>query len=178
MQRATDLSTAELISAQQFDEASFDYKSHMSVQESLSLEIAEIDHAISLSEIRAPFSGIVARKLSEVGQWLKVGDPLLTMVSLDRVEVIVDLPEFHLNAIRLGLKAKVEFEALGGAVFSGAVTAILPEALSDARTFAVHVSVDNPKLNIRAGMLGLVNFQPSNERSSIVVRRDALVRKE
>jgi RND family efflux transporter MFP subunit len=91
---------------------------------------------------------------------------------------VVELPESYVGIVRLGLNAKVQFEALGGSEFPGTVTAILPETSNDARTFPVQVSVDNPKLSIKAGMLGLVEFQPSNVRPVTVVPKDALVRKD
>jgi len=40
-----------------------------------------------------------------VGQWLKVGDPLLTMLALEPMEILVELPESYLGAVRPGQHA-------------------------------------------------------------------------
>jgi len=103
--RSSTLSKAQLISTEQLDDARFEYQSQASLAESLRSEIDELDHSISLGEIRAPFGGIVSRKLTEVGQWLKVGDPLLTMLALEPMEILVELPESYLGAVRPGQHA-------------------------------------------------------------------------
>jgi RND family efflux transporter MFP subunit len=177
-ERASTLSKAQLISTEQLDDARFEQRSQSALAESLRSEIAELEHSISLGEIRAPFGGIVSRKLTEVGQWLKIGDPLVTMLALEPMEVLVELPESYLGAVRPGQHTKVEFDALKSATFAGVVSAILPEASGDARTFPVLVSVENPRAQVRGGMLAMVEFQSVGARGGVVVPRDALVRKD
>ena len=58
------------------------------------------------------------------------------------------------------------------------MSAVLPEASGDARTFPVLVSVENRKGHVRGGMLAMVEFQSASARAGVVVPSDALVRKD
>lgn len=54
-------------------------------------ELAEAERALSKTTIRAPFRGRVASISGELGQFVRVGDNLITLESTDAVEVVAEL---------------------------------------------------------------------------------------
>ncbi|MCH7987975.1 MAG: HlyD family efflux transporter periplasmic adaptor subunit [Planctomycetes bacterium] len=56
---------------------------------------------------RAPFSGYIVSEHTYVGQWLSKGDPVVTMVMLDNVDVLVNIDQEDLQHVQLGRTADV-----------------------------------------------------------------------
>jgi membrane fusion protein, multidrug efflux system len=86
--------------------------------------LAQAELNLERTSIKAPTSGIVSRKAVEVGQLVQPGQPLLALVSLDDVWVIANFKETQLDEVRVGQRARVEVDALGGRDFNGHVDSI------------------------------------------------------
>jgi RND family efflux transporter MFP subunit len=55
-------------------------------------QIAQVDAKIRDSKSIAPFSGVISRKMVEVGDTVQPGQPLLMFANLDHLQVKVDVP--------------------------------------------------------------------------------------
>jgi membrane fusion protein (multidrug efflux system) len=62
-------------------------------------------------EVRAPVAGIVSRKSVQPGQVIQAGQPLLALVSLDRIWVVASYKESQLRRMRPGQPASVYVDA-------------------------------------------------------------------
>ena len=175
LKRANELFQARVIAREQLDDSLYERDALEARSESLRASIAEIDLSIAQSVIHAPFSGVVTRKLTEVGQWVKEGDPVLEILSLDELEVAVQVPEIHIGKVRLGQSARVRLEAYPKLALAGKVSVVVPEADPDARTFPVKISVSSASGKVRAGMLATVSLAPAAPRRAVMVPKDALV---
>ncbi len=176
--RANELFEAQVVSKEMLDDSLFEREALEARSESLRASIAEVDLEIRQSIIHAAFDGVVTRKLTEIGQWVSVGDPLLEILSLDQLEVAIEVPEVHIAKVRFGQTARVRLEAYPDTVLTGKVSVIVPEADPDARTFPVKISVSAAGGKVRTGMLVTVSLQPSAPRRATIVPKDALVRQE
>jgi membrane fusion protein (multidrug efflux system) len=78
---------------------------------------------LSFTSISAPVSGIVSRKMVEVGQLVQPGQTLLSVVSDSGVFVTANLKETQLARVRVGQKVELEVDAYG-AVAEGEVESI------------------------------------------------------
>lgn len=175
LRRAQELFDAALIAAEDLDKAEVELNALDARVVSLEASMAEIDLGIEGSVIRAPFDGAVSEKLTEVGGWIRTGDPVLELVSADDLEVSAEVPEIHFSKLRVGQKAQVRLEALPGKTLTGQVQATAPEADPQARTFAVKVAVQSNGGLVRPGMVATVKFAPSAPRTVTLVPKDALV---
>ncbi|WP_018693842.1 efflux RND transporter periplasmic adaptor subunit [Algicola sagamiensis] len=68
--------------------------------------LQEIDYRIEELEIKAPYSGIVINKMSDIGEWLTLGDPLIFLQRNDRFLLNVAIPMHYLEYIQ-GLGSQV-----------------------------------------------------------------------
>ena len=175
LKRANELFEASVISQAQLDDSLYEREALEARSESLRASIAEIDLTITQSVIHAPFSGVVTHKLTEIGQWVRIGDPILEILSLDELEVAVEVPEIHIGKVRLGQTARVRLQAFPDTALTGKVSVIVPEADPDARTFPVKISVPSASGEVRTGMLATVSLAPSASRRAVIVPKDALV---
>jgi membrane fusion protein, multidrug efflux system len=91
-------------------------------QAQAALEQAQLN--LQYTTVKAPAAGVVSRKTIEAGQVVQAGQPLLALVTLEDVWVTANFKETQLNEMRVGQRAIVEVDALGGKQFNGHVDSI------------------------------------------------------
>jgi membrane fusion protein (multidrug efflux system) len=74
--------------------------------------------------VRAPVAGIVSKKSVEPGQIIQPGQPLMTVIPLDRVWITANFKETQLKNMRIGLPVTVEVDAYGGREYKGKIESI------------------------------------------------------
>lgn len=77
--------------------------------------------------IRAPATGFIAKRRSQVGQRVKPGDPLLNIVPLDHLWVEANIWENRMSDVRPGQEAIISVDLYGGRkTYHGVVEGIVP----------------------------------------------------
>ena len=112
-----------------------------------------------------------------MGEWLAVGAPVVEVLSLDELEVRVEVPEQYFRNLNPGARATVSFESLCGFSTTGLVSAIVPRADPQARTFPLKVRIANREGRIGVGMLAQVSFPAGESYRATVVPKDAIIRR-
>jgi RND family efflux transporter MFP subunit len=141
-------------------------------------QISQLNDLLAKKTIMAPFSGFVAEKHTEVGQWVEQGGGIVTLIDLEYVRVVVQVPERYVDKIRVGEGASVSVESLGNKGFPGKIIAVIPEGDREARTFPVKVEIKNKNFRIKSGMLCHVTFPLGKPYPALLVPKDALVNRD
>ena len=175
LQRARELSEGGVYSQQQLDDALFEFSAWQGRLERLTAEIEQFKHDIEQTTIRAPYDGVVVRENTQVGEWLEVGGAVVELLSLERLEVSLDLPERYFAALRMKTQVRISFESLPGMEFDGQVQTIIPRADPLARTFPIKLSLSNPQGRIAVGMLARVTLPIGEPYMGTLVPKDAVV---
>jgi RND family efflux transporter MFP subunit len=125
------------------------------------------------------FDGYITAENTEVGQWLKQGDPVAEVAALDEVEVRVHVVEQYVPHIRVGMSVSVQIPALPDVPLSGTVSAVVPQADVQARTFPVKVRVKNQLSEdgplVKSGMYARVLLPTGSRETALLVSKDAIV---
>jgi RND family efflux transporter MFP subunit len=100
---------------------------------------------------------------------------VVEMIDLQRLAVVVNVPERHFTGARKGARARVTFESIPHLDVEGAITAIIPVADPQARTFPVKVEIANHDRAIGVGMSARVAFPSGAASEAVVVPKDAVV---
>jgi len=79
---------------------------------------------LEYATVKAPIKGIVSRKGVEVGQVIQQGQPLMTVIPLDRVWITANFKETQLDKMRPGQRVKIDVDAYGGRKFNGKVESL------------------------------------------------------
>jgi membrane fusion protein (multidrug efflux system) len=79
---------------------------------------------LEYATVKAPVKGIVSRKNVEVGQVIQPGQPLMTIIPLDRVWITANFKETQLEKMRPGQRVSIEVDAYGGREFRGKVESL------------------------------------------------------
>jgi RND family efflux transporter MFP subunit len=175
LERARELFGTKDISQRQLDDAQFEFNAWQGRIEKQKAEIARIKDDLEHHTIAAPFGGVVVRKFTEIGQWLTEGGPVVELMALDELEVVADAPERYFNRLKVGSRTPVTFDALDGLGIEGRISAILPRADPQARTFRVKIRIPNRGGRIGVGMLAQIALAEGEPYRATVVPKDAVV---
>lgn len=130
------------------------------------------------TRLGAPFAGRVASVKVVPGQWVRQGDELVTVVSLDPMRVEVQVLESEIAHLAPGRTATVTFAAFPGERFEGQVRSINPIVESGTRTARVTVLVRNPAGRILPGMYARVSLEARRYDGRILVPRSAILERD
>ncbi|MBT8100090.1 MAG: efflux RND transporter periplasmic adaptor subunit [Gammaproteobacteria bacterium] len=111
------------------------------------LKRAELD--LDYMNIRAPFDGALQARSVEVGDFVKVGDPIATFVDNRKIIVSANVSEFDAAFVRVGEAAEAKLAT--GERVRGNIRYVAPVADEATRTFAVELEVDNAGGTLRTG---------------------------
>ncbi len=175
LERARELSEGGIYSQQQLDEALFEFNAWQGRIERLRAEIEQFKHDLEQTTIRAPYDGVVVRENTQIGEWLEAGGTVVELLSLEQLEVSLDLPERYFDALRMKAPVRISFESLPGVEFDGQVQSIIPRADPQARTFPIKLSLSNPQGRIAVGMLARVILPIGDPYISTLVPKDAVI---
>ena len=173
--RSKDLFEKKTVPQQQLDESQSELYAWEGRVRLLKARIARIQLDIDHSTIRAPFSGIVTSRQSEVGEWSELGAQLLELLSLEDLEVHVDVPEQYFGSLHPQSTASVSLDAIAGDVFPATVRAVIPRADDKARTFPVKLRLKGADPRIGVGMLARVQLPVGVPVNAVMVPKDAVV---
>jgi RND family efflux transporter MFP subunit len=133
-------------------------------------------HAKNLSDTKlySPISGVMLKKMSEVGEITGVGTPLFVVSDIRTVKVNAYIPESELHHIKLGQQANVLVSSLSE-TFTGKVTEVGSAADAASRAFTIKIALDNPKLHIRPGMIAEVKLASRQNKNALVLPTEAVL---
>ena len=106
----------------------------------------DIDYMI----IRAPFAGALQDRQVEVGDFVKLGDPVAVIVDDRTLIVSASVAEYEAHFVKKGGPGSAKL-ATGESV-NGTIRYIAPVADEATRTFDVELEIDNADGALRAGM--------------------------
>ena len=106
--------------------------------------------ALSQVNIRAPFAGVFDKRDAEVGTYLAPGQPCGTVIELNPLLIVGDVPETEAGKLRVGAPATARL--VDGQMITGRVRYVAREADAQTRTYRVEVTAANPRMDVRSGL--------------------------
>ncbi len=165
--RIKELASQGLATPQQLDQAKTQLQ-----QAKLSKKQAKIGKA--MATVRSPFTGWVARKMAEEGEFAGPGQPIAQLIDYSTVKLTVTVPESDIAYIKVGGEVDVHFTASGithkGKVARRGLMVSMPTA-----TFPVEVHVANEDLMLVPGMRARVRVTQDRLSDVVVVPRDTIL---
>lgn len=177
LERAKDLFAAEVVPQQRLDDAFSQFTAWQGNAEALAVQRARTETDLQRCSVRAPFDGVVVSEQTQVGEWLAVGAPVVELLSLENLHIRVHVPEKFFSNLISGADVTVRFAALPDLEIQGTVSAIIPRADPQARTFPVKIRIANHDRAIGVGMLAEVFLPAGVSYRATVVPKDALLTK-
>ncbi|WBS03045.1 efflux RND transporter periplasmic adaptor subunit [Pseudoduganella sp. SL102] len=123
--------------------------------------------------LRAPLSGVVIDRPAVAGMASDGTQPLLTIADLDRVWIEAAVPSGSLAQVEPGMPATVTAAALAEAV-QGTVSFVGPVLGEATRMATARVTLANPGMRLRPGMLATVDLLGPKGDATVTVAADAV----
>lgn len=168
-ERARDLVEKELISQEEFD--TLDIEFGIAQQ-----ELAEARWAVEKTTFRAPFSGRVTARLTQVGQHVRPGDELFQITDFDPLIARIYLPERDVLGLSEGREVRMRLNADESVDFSGRVRQISPIVDTATGTVKVTIEAKTPPPGVRPGSFVTVNIIRESRDGVLLVPREAVIR--
>ncbi len=106
----------------------------------------DIDYMV----IRAPFAGALQDRQVEVGDFVKLGDPVAVIVDDRTLIITASIAEYEAHFVKKGGPGSAKLAT--GQTVNGTIRYIAPVANQATRTFEVELEIDNADGALRAGM--------------------------
>jgi membrane fusion protein (multidrug efflux system) len=134
------------------------------------------DAVVRRHEVRAPFNGVVSRRLAQVGEWVNPGNGLVELVATEGLRFDFRVPQTYYARLNADTRVDLTLDAVPDEIVSGRVQAIVPVKDPGARTFLLRVVTDTShSLPVTPGMSARAALRIDTGREAVVVPRDALL---
>jgi len=145
LERNRELARQKFISQAALDKSEADFRVAQAQLSAAKAAAGQAATGKAYTVVVAPYSGVVAARLVEVGEMATPGKPLMTGFDPADMRVIATVPQYKVAEVRASPRAMVEIPSLNKWIEAKAIT-VLPSA--DVRTHATRVRLDLPE-NVR-----------------------------
>lgn len=143
---------------------------------SASAQVREVEIALGDTALRAPFKGVLLERRVELGSLVAAGTPAFTLADLRLVKGRFNVPDSALRNFRQGQSLDMTVDAFPGETFHGRVLSLAAAADPRVRSFEIEVSIANPDLKLRSGMIAAVQVaETEGAHPALQIPVDALV---
>ena len=145
--------------------------------ESQRAAVREQCERVERHRLKAPFAGVVANRMVDVGEWVSAGTPALELVDVDSVWLEVAFPQTRFFSLSKDTPIQVTAETDADRVLQGRVVAAVPVADPASRTMRLRIAVDDDRGVLVPGASAVARFAMPAVGGAVQISRDALVRR-
>ncbi len=149
--RQSELVERQFISRHALEDAAAQRDALQSQLDAARARVALSASSLEKTRITAPFDGVVEEQIAAEGDYLKVGDPVLRLVSNRQLRAHLPFPESAAQRLRIGQEVRFGSPLLAGKPFVGEVEAIRPTLGETSRAVDVIARIDNRDGLLKAG---------------------------
>lgn len=180
--RVQKLYENDSVSLSEFEQARGDYETALAqrqaAQSKITMETTKLwaaENQLLYTSLFAPFDGIVNNLVVDENEEISPGSPVLTLSSLGKMDVRLDVSDRYIADIRAGMPCRITFPALARESFSGRVTEV-SYGTTDKPTYPVTVAVLSEDDRLRPGMAAEVqlDFGSTLEQTGLYMPPDGV----
>ncbi|HEX3888798.1 MAG TPA: efflux RND transporter periplasmic adaptor subunit [Phenylobacterium sp.] len=112
--------------------------------------VRQAEIALAQVNLKAPFAGIFDHRDAEVGAYLSPGQSCGTVIEIDPLLVVGDVPETQAASIKVGAAATARL--VSGETLTGRIRYVSHDADPQTRTYHLEMTLPNPRLDVRSGL--------------------------
>lgn len=142
--RYAKLSANKLISADRYDEAIAQLQALEEQIRAARARLQQSERALTKTRILSPYAGVVDAELISPGDFVKVGDPLFRVATVDRLRARLPLPELLAGKISVGQTVELWSPVAPEIRVTSTISEIRPTIGVGNRAIDVFAIFDNP----------------------------------
>jgi RND family efflux transporter MFP subunit len=159
----------KFISQNAFDTTHSTYEASAASVRSAEAQLRIARKAMDDAAVRAPFAGIVSRKMVNAGEKVGIDSALFAIVDLGVMEIEAPTPASEIPSIKVGQPATFRVDGFTGRVFTGRVERINPTAEQGSRAITLYISVANRDGVLKGGMFAKGEIQVDRTSPTTVI---------
>ena len=142
-------------------------------------KVARIKTLMEYATVRAPFDGVITRRLVDPGAFVRSAadgttTSLLTIANDSYIRLVLGIPESDVPYVHVGTKVKIDIKVLEGETITAAVTRTAVALEADTRTMRVEIDMDNPSGRLAPGMYARVTVTLEYKQQAIMIPSKAI----
>ena len=157
------------ISQNAYDTTNSTFEANAAAVRSAEAQVQIARNARQDAVIRAPISGILAKRMVNGGEKVGPDSPMFTVVDLSKMEIEAPAPASEIPGVKVGQTATFRVDGFGERVFEGRIERINPVTEPGSRSITLYISVANRDGVLKGGMFakGFL-VQDKTEPSAVV----------
>ncbi len=124
--------------------------------------------------VEAPFDGVLSRRRVSVGQFVNVGNPLVTLLAVDRLKLAFTVPERFAGRLAEGQAVELMVTPHPGRTFRGEITFVDPRIDPGTRTVSALAVVDNREGVLKPGLFANVRVVLGERAGALTIPEEAV----
>lgn len=125
------------------------------------VQLKQLQKQLKSTSITAPFSGVVSKKMVDLGSMIAPGTPIVELVDISSLKLTVSVPERDVLKFKTGQKISAKADIHGTTTFDGEIKVIGVQA-DAAHNYKIQAIVTNSNEHkIMAGMYGSLTLANS-----------------
>jgi membrane fusion protein, multidrug efflux system len=169
--RSSEMFERKLLSVEQNDKIRYDLETQRATYDLARLEL-------SYTNIVAPISGVISKRLVKIGNFIQVNQALFQIDNFDPLLAVLNVPERELNTLRVDQVVSMRVDSIPDHAFEGRIQRISPVVDSATGTFRVTCEFRDESGRLKSGMFGRLEVIYAQHQDVPTIPRSALVEED
>lgn len=139
-------------------------------------ELALAEQAVKDSEVVAPFDGVVGERLVSPGEFVGVGQAVVTLVRSNPLRFTAGVPESRAAEIQVGQKVAIKHGLNIPRPITTSISRVSPTVMQATRSILIEADVPNDSLELQAGLFAEADVVVNPEARAVVLPLSAVSR--
>lgn len=138
-------------------------------------QVGQDQASLDQSLIRAPFAGRLGLSLVELGDYIDVGQDIVSLQAIDPIEIEFSVPEVYLSNLVIGEEVKVISASYPNEIFRGKIYAIDATINLNSRSILARATLPNPNNKLLPGGFAQVKLNLTNNMTALIIPQVAAI---
>ena len=168
LERYNNLYNGGTITEQQLNEA-------QNLYDNAEIQLEQAEKQLSYTTIKSSLSGIIIRKQVEEGEFINIGNPIVTIVDISRLKIKLNVSEANVYQLKLNDKAIITTDVYPGVRFEGNISFISSQG-DDSHNYPVEIIIPNiSKYPLKSGTFANVMIILPVAVEALYIPRESLL---
>ncbi|MFH1139269.1 MAG: efflux RND transporter periplasmic adaptor subunit [Pseudomonadota bacterium] len=177
-ERARNLLPKNVIPNDSFERIEAEYLAAKAAAARARVQLDLARERLAKTEIKAPFSGLVAARMVELGQMLSPGSPVMQLLDSRRMKVRLNVAENDYALLDPADPVEILVEAYPDKKFSGRIDRLGVKADPFTNTFSVEILIENKELILKDGLTARVRVTARVIEGAVLIPQSAILFRE
>jgi RND family efflux transporter MFP subunit len=147
------------------------YFAYQQARESLS----SAQRSVADSVVRAPFTGEVAERMANVGEFVTAQRAVVTLVKIDPLRMEIQIPQERFAQVRPDQAVDIRVDAWPDRVFRGTLRYISAAVRTDTRALVAEAVIPNAERVLRPGLFATARIALGTQRAAVTLPSRAVL---